>query len=68
MHLREYLWKKKLTIQQFSELIGYNRHYISLIMRGSKKPSKRLAQEIEEATAGEVKAEEFLKDLKDEST
>ena len=65
MHLREYLWNHKITIQQFAEKIKYNRHYISQIMRGEKVPSQRLAEDIERATNGEVKAEDILKIKKD---
>jgi len=61
MHLREYLWNHKITIQKFAEKIKYSRHYISLIMRGDKIPSERLAEDIERATNGEVKAEEILR-------
>jgi plasmid maintenance system antidote protein VapI len=61
MHLREYLWKKELTIQQFANIIKYDRTYVSLVMRGKKRIGKRMAEAIELATEGEVKAEELLK-------
>jgi len=64
MHLREYLWKHKITIQQFAEKVSYNRNYISLVMKGEKKAGKRLAKAIEEATNGEVTAEELLGERK----
>jgi plasmid maintenance system antidote protein VapI len=60
MHLREYLWKHKITIEEFAKSIGYNRHHISRVMKGEKKPGKGLANLIEKATNGEVKAEQLL--------
>lgn len=67
MHLRAYLWKHKLTIQEFAEKIGYNRHHISRVMRGEQRPAKKLAIAIETATAGEVTAEELLNIKEDKS-
>ena len=64
MDLKEYLYQKRLTLKQFSEIIGYNRSYLSLIMNGKLKPSKRLAKDIQEATNGQVTENELLEEQK----
>lgn len=61
MKLREYLFVKKMTIQEFSENIDYSRVHISGIVNEKLKPSRKLAKRIEKETKGEVKAEELLK-------
>ena len=58
MNLREYLFINRLTVTEFSKKVDCNRPYMSGIIHGRIKPSKRLARDIEEATNGEVKAEE----------
>ena len=63
MDLRDYLYIKRMTIVEFSELIGYSRNHISGIINGRLKPNKRLAQLIEIKTGGEVKAEELMQDI-----
>lgn len=60
MDLREYLFRKRLTVKEFSELIDCSRTHVSAIVNNRIKPSKRLAKSIELATNGEVKAEELL--------
>lgn len=62
MDLRDYLYLKRMTVQQFSELLGYSRNHISGIINGRLKPNKRLAKNIELATNGEVTAQELLKE------
>jgi transcriptional regulator with XRE-family HTH domain len=61
MEIKLYLAKNRMTIKEFCELIGYSRNQISGIINGKLKPSIRLAKTIEQATNGEVKAEELLK-------
>jgi transcriptional regulator with XRE-family HTH domain len=61
MELREYLFRKRMTLTSFCETINYDITYISKIMNGARKPGKHLAKMIELATNGEVKAEELLK-------
>lgn len=67
MDLREYLFRKRLTIKKFSEDLDCARNHLSEIIHGRRKPGKRLAQDIEQATNGEVTAEELLrkKEMKD---
>lgn len=61
MDLKDYLYLKRMTINDFSELIGYSRNHISGIINGRLKPTKKLAMYIELKTNGEVKAEDLLK-------
>jgi len=60
MDLREYLFKKRMSVSDFAKKINFARTYISGIISGANKPSKKLAKIIEEATNGEVTAEELL--------
>lgn len=59
MDLREFLFRKRMTVTEFSKQLDCNRSYLSDIMHGSKKPGKRLAKEIERLTDGQVKAEDL---------
>ena len=68
MQLKLYLVKNRITIKEFCEKIGYSRNQISGIANGKLTPSKRLAKTIEQATNGEVKAEDLMKDTKDEES
>ncbi len=61
MNLREYLFIKRMTVTEISKMLECNRPYMSAIVNGRLKPSKRLAKDIERVTNGEVKAEEILK-------
>lgn len=62
MELREYLFRKRMKISEFSKQINYGRGYINEIINGTKKPGKKIAEAIEKATNGEVTAQEVLKD------
>lgn len=61
MDLREYLFKKKITVTDFSKEINYGRTYVNEIVTGNRTPGRKLAEAIEKATNGEVKAGDFLK-------
>lgn len=62
MELKLYLVKNRLTVKEFAEKIEYSRNQISGIVNGKLRPSNRLAKLIEQATNGEVTAEELLKE------
>lgn len=64
MDLKIYLIKNRITIKEFSELIGYSRNQISGVANGTNNPSIRLAKVIQEATNGEVKVEDLIQDEK----
>lgn len=61
MNLREYLFRQRISVQDFAEKLEYSRTHLSLIVNGKGKPSPRLAKSIERATNGEVTAQELLK-------
>ena len=67
MDLKDYLYLKRMTINEFSEWIGYSRTHISGIINGRLKPTKKLAQYIEKMTEGEVKAGDLMKGESDEN-
>lgn len=60
MDLREYLFKNRMTLVEFSRVVDFNRDHLSRVMHGRKRPSKKLARIIEKATNGHVKAQELL--------
>lgn len=62
MKLKVYLVLKKISITDFSKHLRCTRDHLSRVINGSKRASKRLAKDIEEATNGEVKAEEILQE------
>lgn len=68
MDLKDYLYIKRMTINEFSELIGYSRNHISGIINGRLKPTKKLALYIEKMTEGEVKANELMKIVPEKET
>ncbi len=61
MNLKEYLFLKRMTVTEFSEMMGYHRNHISGIISGRVIPSRGLAKSIERITNGEVTAKELLK-------
>ena len=61
MDLREYLFRKKISVTDFGKIVNYSRAHISKIIHGKQQPSKKLAEAIEKATNGEVKAKDLLK-------
>lgn len=65
MDLRIYLFKNKITIKDFAELLGCSRTHLGEIIHGRRKIGSSLAQLIEIKTNGEVKAEELLKGNED---
>ncbi len=60
MNLDEYLWRNKITKQDFANQIGISRGHIHQLINGTRSPSAKLAKKIEEATGGEVTKEELL--------
>lgn len=60
MKLIEYMFRKKMTIGTLAEKIGYDRSYLSEVMRGNKKAGKKLAKALEIETEGFITAQELL--------
>lgn len=63
MELKEYLYRKKITIVKFSELMDLSRTHSSLIVNKKRFPGKKLAKKISAFTEGFVSIEE-LKGIK----
>lgn len=59
MDLREYLFKKRMTIASFARLIGYSPVYISSAMRGQSKTGKKFRLTVMTCTGGEVDYEQW---------
>jgi len=62
MKLREWLYRKRLTIRDFSDLLGYDRTYIHCWMNGSRIPSKRTLDAVKQFTFNKVKKFDDLRD------
>lgn len=62
MNLGIYLYMKKITITDFSKELGCSREHLNKIINGQRRPSTILANAIEKATGGDVKAKELLKE------
>jgi DNA-binding transcriptional regulator YdaS (Cro superfamily) len=64
MKLKIYLVLKKMSITEFSKILRCSRDHLSRVANGTKRSSKKLAEDIEKATNGEVKVEEILAEYK----
>lgn len=60
MDLREYLFRKRMTITAFSKQVNVTRRYLTEIVNGRSKPGPRLAKDITLATQGEVTIDELI--------
>ncbi len=65
--LRVYLAEKEIRLKEFSQTLEIHQSYLSSIMSGRHKPSKRLARDITKATQGEVVFDTTRKDMKEPS-
>lgn len=64
MRLKEYLYKHRWTITDFAKLVEFRREFISQLVNGKIKTSKRSAKLIASFTNGEVSPEEILSEYK----
>lgn len=64
MNLEQYLFYKKLSVQEFALKSDLSRSYLSSIISGRVNPSKKTCRTIERATDGEVKAENVFQPTK----
>lgn len=62
MKLREWLFKTRISVKDFSKLLEINRSYLHTIMNGSQIPSARILYRINEVTIGQVSKLEDLVD------
>lgn len=60
MELREWLFRKRMTVTELAKELGVSRPYLNSIVLGVKRPGPQLAKKIEEATNGSVKVLELL--------
>lgn len=60
MDLRTYLFHKRISITDFSKRIKCSRDHLSRIVNGKLTPSRRLAEDIEQETNGEVTLKELM--------
>ena len=60
MTLKEWLFKSRLTITDFANILGMSRPYLGQIVAGTKKPSRWLAKEISGHTYGLVSVDEIM--------
>lgn len=58
--IKDYLYLKQMTVEDFSKLIGYTRHHVSGVINGRFKPTKKFALYIEKVTDGMVKAKDLI--------
>ena len=61
MDLREYLYVKRLTINDFAKLCDYSPKHLSGFMSGRLKASRKLLRKIAELTENQVTLEELEK-------
>jgi transcriptional regulator with XRE-family HTH domain len=66
MKLREWLYRARLTIKDFSEQVEITRNYLHMLMNGSRVPSSDLVDKIALITKGKVKKIQDIQDKKEE--
>lgn len=59
MDLREYLFRKRMTIKALAEEMDCSKPQLSLVKRG-KPVSPRFARRLEKATNGEIQASDIV--------
>lgn len=67
MELREYLFRNKITVKKFAELLDYSIVTISAISNGRIKPGAKLARYIEKQTNGAVMTDDLIATYKQKS-
>ena len=67
MELREYLFFKRITVKEFSQIMDYSRTHISAVVNKKANASKKLARRIEKFTDGEIKSESLMNQINDEN-
>lgn len=64
MRLKVYLATEDKRVKTLAEEIGMSREYLSEIINKKRFPGKKIAQKIEIATNGKVKAKDLIKKRK----
>ena len=57
MKLRDYLLQQGIKQEDFADLLDVGRTHLSCIINNKRRPGKKLARRIEEATNGAISAE-----------
>ena len=60
MSMKEYLFRKNLSVKQFAAELAISTSYLYQLIRGERKPSLELAQGIEKCTSGEVTVSKLM--------
>lgn len=60
MDINEYLYKHKIAVLDFAELVGVTPQYLSKIAHGKYKPSPKLIKWIIEASDGKITEQGLL--------
>ena len=64
MKLKTYLADMNMTIKDFGIIIDHNPGYLSHIITGRSRPSKKLVKLIAKVTGGKVRARDFGIEIK----
>lgn len=60
MQLREYLFRKRISITDFAKMLDCCRGHVNQIVVKNRKPSMKLAKKIRELTDGAVEYHDML--------
>lgn len=63
MKFRQYLWARNLTIKEFALTMRYDPGYLGQVMNGKKMPGRKLSEDIESATNGEITIEDIIQTM-----
>ena len=58
--MKDYLFRKNLTVKQFAADLDISPSYLYQLLRGERKPSLQLAHKIEKYTKGEITVKKLL--------
>lgn len=54
MELKVWLWERNMSVNAFAKLVSVDRCYLSAILHRKRRPSERLAYQIQKHTQGDV--------------
>lgn len=63
MKFRQYLWARNLTIKEFALTMRYDPGYLGQVMNGKKMPGRKLSEDIEAATNGEITIDDIIQTM-----
>jgi len=58
--MKDYLFRKNLTVKKFAADLEISTSYLYQLLRGERKPSLKLAHKIEKYTKGEITVKKLL--------